>query len=224
MKKLLIPILIIAVLVMGAVHYTGIQPSTGGLRIGDDTTNYAQFATDGTLTMAGTAKVLNEHVISANSIAGGASGVVLDGSMLPYIGYEFGIGDNMYANFEVPETYDDSTDLALRIYWYINEARDGNSQEVQWAIDWAACPVNETEAIDGPTHTGTVDFGDQTIPVTAKHFTRTAQGTIAAASLSSGDIIGLDINRVVLDAGNSPTAEPAIVRIEIEYTSDKLGE
>ena len=44
------------------------------------------------------------------------------------------------------------------------------------------------------------------------------------ASLSEGDFVGLTIDRVALDGGNNPTADPVIVRIEVEYTSNRLGE
>jgi len=197
--------------------------AAGVTHIGDGT-NETQIAADGTMTMAGTARVVKELEINAGAISGGASGVVLDADNLPYIGYEFGIGDNMYAQFETPENWDESTDITFKVYWYIDEARGGDTDQVQWHILWKACPPNETESIAAPTHTGTMDFGDQTIPVTLKHLTRTAGQTIAAASLTHGDVIGLDITSVVLDDGVSPTKEPVLIRIEIEYIADVLGE
>lgn len=193
--------------------------------IGDGgATNYATFAADGELTLVGTARVTKELQIEASNIAVGASGVVLNTDYLPYIGYDFGIGDNMYAQFEVPHDWDSSANLSVKLYWAINEAYVTNSGEVQWAIDWKACPTDASEAIDAPTHTGTIDFGDQDIPATAKYLTATPAGTISAASLSDGDLIGFDINRVALDDGSDPTDEPILYRVEIEYTSNKLGE
>lgn len=194
------------------------------VRIGDMDTNYAQFAADGELTLIGTARVVAELELQAASISAGASGVVLNTDYLPYVGYDFGIGDNMYCQFEVPYNWDSSTNLTVYLYWAINEARTEDNEEVQWAVDWKACPVDESEAIDAPTHTGSIDYGDQLIPETAKYLTKTTAGTIAAASLAAGDLIGLDVNRVALDDGNSPTDEPILYRIEVEYTINKLGE
>ena len=129
----------------------------------------------------------------------------------------------MIMSFELPYDMDTDSDLKVEIYWYIDEARDGTNQEVQWSGTWAAIPADASEAIDAPTHSGTIDFGDQTIPVGAKFLTEVS-GTIAAASLDDKDFVSLNMERVVLDGGNNPTAEPVIVQIEIEYTMNKLGE
>ena len=177
------------------------------------------------MTLVGTARVKKEIGLNAVNIATGASGVVLNTDYLPYIGYDFGIGDNMYTQFEVPHDWDSSSNIEVKIYWAINEAYATNDGEIQWAIDWKACPTDETEAIDAPTHTGSIDFGDQDLPATAKYLTATSAGSIAAASLSEGDLVGMDINRVALDDGNNPSGdEPILYRVEIEYTSNKLGE
>jgi hypothetical protein len=195
----------------------------GTTRLGDSTTNYAAFASDGELTLVGTARVLKEFELNATSFAPGSSGAseVLLGH---YDGWSFGIGDEVVASFEIPHDWDSSTDLTLYLYWYVNEAYATNSGEVQWRIQWSATPPSGTEAIDAPTHTGTIDFGDQNIPATAKFLTKSSGGTIAAASLSAGDLIGLTLDRVALDGGSNPTAEPVMVHMEVHYISNKLGE
>lgn len=203
---------------------SGLVITNGYAKLGDGgTTNYANFATDGELTLFGTARVLKEFELNATSFAPGSSGAskVLLGH---YDGWSFGIGDEVVASFEIPHDWDSSTDLILYIYWYINEAYATNSGEVQWRIQWSATPPSGTEAIDAPTHTGTIDFGDQNIPATAKFLTKSSGGTIAAASLSAGDLIGLTLDRVALDGGNNPTAEPVMVHMEVHYISNKLGE
>jgi hypothetical protein len=185
-------------------------------------TNYASFATDGELTLHGTARVTKEFTIDAINLDKGLQGpdaVILGHS----IGYSYDIGDDSVMNFEVPYDCDTSEDLKVEIYWYIDEARTGSNEEVQWRAQWSACPANGTEAIDAPTHTGTIDFGDQLIPGTAKYLTEVS-GLIAAASISDGDFISMTLDRVALDDGNSPTADPVIVQIEVEYIVNKLGE
>ena len=125
-------------------------------------------------------------------------------------------------NFEIPYDCDTSADIKIEIYWYIDEAYATNSGEVQWRAQWSACPADETEAIDAPTHTGTIDFGDQDIPATAKFLTEVS-GIIAAASIADADFVSMTIDRVALDGGSNPTADPVIVQIEVEYTMNKLG-
>jgi len=196
----------------------------GAVTIGDGGgTDYLAIAADGTVTLHGDARVTKELQITAASLAPGSTGpdAVILGN---YLGYSYDINDDSVANFEVPYDWDSSTNLSVIIYWYINEARSGDNQEVQWQITWGAVPTDASEALDSPTHSGTIDYGDQLIPTTAKTLTKTSDGTIAAASLASGDLIGLTIKRIALDGGNNPTADPVIVRIEIEYTSNVIGE
>lgn len=191
-------------------------------KIGDGgITNYIQLATDGELTLLGTARVKKEFTIDAINLDKGNQGpdaVILGNS----IGYSYDIGDDSVMNFEVPYDCDTSEDIKIEIYWYINEAYATGDGEVQWRAQWSACPSNGTEAIDAPTHTGTIDFGDQNIPATAKFLTEVS-GLIAAASIEAGDFVSMTIDRIALDDGNNPTADPVIVQIEVEYTMNKLG-
>ena len=196
------------------------------MEVGDvENSNYASFANDGELTLSGTARAETEFTINAISLAPGSTGpdaVILGNS----IGYSYDIGDDSVMNFEIPYDCDTSENIKIEIYWYINEARTGSNEEVQWKGTWSACPASgsaPTEAIDAPTHTGTIDFGDQLIPATAKYLTEVS-GTIAAASIADGDFVSMTIERVALDGGNNPTADPVIVQIEVEYTLNKLGE
>ena len=200
----------------------------GGMRFGDSSagapTNYAQIAPDGEINLFGTARVKKEVKLSVGSFAPGASGA----SASPlgcYPGWSFGINDDMLSEFEIPFDWDTSTDLEIKVYWYIGEAYASNNAEIQWEVTWSACPSDETEAVDAPTHTGTIDYGDQDVPATAKYLTKTPGGTIAAASLSQGDLIGICVKRIALDGGNDPLPwEPVMAHLEVEYIANKLGE
>lgn len=185
--------------------------------------NYSAFSADGVLSMTGDARVKKEIEIFPSSFAPGVSGAsrVLTGY---FDGWSFDIDDDMVATFEVLHDWDPTTNLELKVYWFIDEAYATGSGEIQWKIDWAAVPTDDTEAIDSPNHSGTIDFGDQDIPATAKYLTKSIAGNIAAASISEGDLIGIKLSRIDLDDGSDPTADPVVVRIEVEYTSNKLGE
>ena len=198
-------------------------PAFAGGAIFGDSTNYSVFANDGELTSAGTGRVKKEFSIDAISLSPGATGP--DATILgDYYGFSYDIDDDSVTGFELPYDWASGTDVEVKIYWYINEAYATNSGEVQWQIEWSATPTDATEAVDAPTHTGTIDYGDQNIPATAKYLTKTSAGTIAAASLAEGDFIGMTVSRIDVDDGSDPTADPVIVRIEVEYTSNKLGE
>jgi len=198
--------------------------SGGVVSIGGAVANAVTIATDGQLTLTGTAKVTKEVKLTAASFAPGASGATQTSIFGRYSGWAFTINDDMITSFEIPFDWDPATNLEIKIYWYIDEAYATNSGEVQWEVNWAATPSGNTEAIDAPTHSGTIDYGDQDIPANAKYLTKSAAGTIAAASLAAGDLIGINVVRKVLDGGANPAAEPVMVHLEVEYTSNKLGE
>ena len=171
--------------------------------------------------LTGDGRVKSEFTVQAVNLDKGNQGpdAVILGNTL---GYSYDVGDDSVFSFEIPYDCDTSEDLKVEVYWYINEARDGTNQEVQFRLQWSACPANETEAIDGPTHTGTIDFGDQLIPVAAKHLTEFS-GTISAASIADADYVSCTLDRIAIDGGANPTADPVVVQVEIEYTKNKLG-
>lgn len=194
--------------------------ATTGHRFGDGT-NYAMFAADGELTLAGTARVEKENSIGLDGIGKGASAPTVT-RLGDYYGYAFTIGDDGYASFEVPDEWDSTTAIDIAIHWYINEAYATNSGEVKWQVIYACTPENGAEAVDAPTHTGTLTTGDVNIPATAKYLVESIV-TIPAASIAAHDVIGLLVSRVALTAGNNPTAEPVIVSMEYEFYASKLG-
>jgi hypothetical protein len=192
----------------------------GIVRIGDGVTNYTQFDVDGTITLVGTARVKQEFALGAESFSPGASGadsVVLNN----YSGWSFDIGDDMVMSFEIPYDCDVSEPLKVEVYWYINEAYGAGAQ-VKWQIVYACCPADATEAIDAPTHSDTVTFVDKNIPATAKYLIDNS-ALIPAASIAQDDLVSINLERIAAD-GTDPTADPVVLRVEIEYTVNKLGE
>lgn len=215
MKKYLLSILIF--LFLSLPIYAALRDSGTS-----DGTNYVNIANDGEITLAGNARVTKEIRLETTSLAPGSTGP--DATIIGnYLGYSYDIGDDSVVTFEIPDDWDTSTNLTAKIYWYINEAY-ASDKEVQWRIQWSATPKDNTEAIDSPTYTGSIDFGDQDIPDTAKYLTSSSSETIAVASLSAGDVMGFTVDRVALDDGDNPTADPVIVHVEVEYTSNVLGE
>ena len=205
--------------------------STGRLRITNDgnvgiggITNYATFAADGELTLAGTARVTAQIPIDNANLGKGntAPAQIIIGD---YNSWEYDINDDTVFTFHLPHDWATGTDVTISIDWFIDQAYVTNSGEVKWQIVWAATPHDESEPLDGPTHMGFTDTGDINIPATAKTI-REDGLTIAGASLSAEDQIGITISRIALTDGNNPSGnvDPAIVDIHIQYIADKLGE
>ncbi|MCP4677727.1 MAG: hypothetical protein GY854_19860 [Deltaproteobacteria bacterium] len=203
-----------------------LQLNPGGTAtMGDGgTTNYAQFAADGELTLAGTARIYRKMIIPSRDLSVG--GTAPDQTILGnYIGYSYDIGDDSVLTTELPNDWASGTDVVIEVDWYIDRAYATESGEVQWRAAWSACPHDASEAVDAPTHTDTDDSGDVNIPATAKTLTETAVETIPAASLAAGDEIGITLSRIAIDDGNDPGggADPVVVNVYLKYTADKLG-
>ena len=140
-----------------------------------------------------------------------------------YTGWSFDIGDDSVITTIVPFDWASGTDITIRIAWCINEAYGTQNGEVRWQADWSCCPMDTSEAVDAPTHTGSDDTGDVNIPGTAYYLTYSDIETIPAASIAAGDHMGLTLSRIALNDGTNPTADPVIVCVGIIYTSNKLG-
>ena len=136
---------------------------------------------------------------------------------------EYGINDDSVFSFHVPDDWSAGTDLVLKVHWQADEAYATNNGEVRWNTAWVAIPPNNTEILDSPTHSGSGNSGDVDIPANAKQLREDTVVTIAGASLSIGDCIGVTLSRVALGDGSNPTAEPGVVNVHIHYTSDNIG-
>jgi len=193
----------------------------GTTNLGDGgVTNYASIATDGTITLVGTARVTKLIILSTSYLERGntAPDFSIDGS---FISWAYNIGDDSVMTHLVPDDWAVGTNIIIKVHWFIDEAYAAD-KEVKWQCLYALCPHDETEAIDAPTHSGTLTSVSQNIPAVAKRLTETTIGTIVAANISAGDEIGLTLSRIAQD-NDAPTADPQVVHLEISYTANKIG-
>ncbi len=197
--------------------------SDSSKRLGDGTTNYTEIKADGELTLVGTARVKRQIPIdNANLGKGGTvpSQVILGN----YNGWEFDIGDDSVFTIHLPHDWAPGTDVVIQIDWYVDEAYVTNNGEINWQAAYSATPHDTSEAVDAPTHSGTLPTGDIDIPATAKFLTQNSVA-IPNADISAEDQIGITLSRIAIVGGNNPSAgKPTVVDIHIEYTSNKLGE
>ena len=202
---------------------SGAVRAIGTLSAGDgESTNYAKFAADGELTLYGTARVTKRIVMAAADYGHGA--VPPDSTVVgKYHVWSYDLNDDSVMSFELPPDWATGTDITISVDWAIDEAY-AVDKEIRWEVTWAATPHDGSEALDAPTHTGTLDPGDKDIPSVAKTLDRTLMGSIPNASLAVGDDIGITLKRIAIGAGDNPTADPFVIHLTIEYIADKLGE
>jgi hypothetical protein len=154
------------------------------------------------------------------------SGSFTRGAAAPDVGYEGTFStllfantgtETAYYNLHVPGDRADGTDLKLSIYW---APTDGNAGGVAWEFDWEAVATEANETLGaGSTH---VDIHDVTQSLD-NELLETAYGTIAGASISADDTIGIHLYRDHDDGDDTYGADAALIHMEVEYYSDTLG-
>lgn len=140
-----------------------------------------------------------------------------------YSGYSYGIGDDSKFEFEIPHDWVGGA-IELYAHLYCNENYATNNGYVNWEIKYSCTPEDGGEALDAPTHSGTLTSNPFQIPATAKHLMEAGPVTIPAADLSAHDVVGVTFKRIANTGGqNNPTAEPVIVGVELEYRARKIN-
>lgn len=181
--------------------------------------NYLEIAADGELTLAGTARVDKYMTIPAGSFRLGASApdAGTQGTFATLL-FANNVTEEAYYNLHIPPDWVAGTDLDLAVYW---APTDANAGTVAWEFDWEAVASESNETLGaGSTH---VDMHDDTQSL-AWELLETAYGTIAGASLAVDDTIGIKLYRDHDDANDDYGTDAALIHLEIEYLSDKLGE
>ncbi len=196
----------------------------GGIRIGDSSsgapTNYAQFASDGELTLTGTARVIKEIQIKAEALklGGTAPGAAIVGvfSVLQFAGV--GGAETVYTSFHMPTDWASGTDINVHIHW---APTNGNAGTVVWQMTWNALASENDEVISGAGTTTSVSDATQELQ---DELLESGDMTIAAAGLAAEDTIGISIFRDPAHGSDNYGSDASFVIMEISYTANKLGE
>ena len=181
--------------------------------------NYAQLAADGTVTLAGTARVTKYLTIPAGAFRLGASAPTqsFEGTFATLL-FASNVTNEAYYNVHIPHDWASGTNVELAAYWAPTDSDVGG---VAWEFDWEAVATEANEVIGaGSTH---VDLHDTTQGLD-NELLETAYGAIAGASLAVDDTIGIKLYRDHDDSTDTYGANAALIHVEIEYTADKLGE
>lgn len=193
----------------------------GAVRIGDSSagapTNFAQFAPDGELTLAGTARVI-KHVQAIDELGKGGTAPTVRTTEEPYVSYTYAVNNDSHITFEIPEDMDFTVAATIKIHWYTSV--DQTDDEVNWEVRWNSRAPGETvnagETID--------TSGDTNCPA-QWNILETIVETAPADSCAAGDIFGLHLERIAIIDGTNPIAGSIhVLSIELEYTASRLGE
>ncbi len=197
---------------------TSASPTFQSLTVGDGT-NQATFASDGELTLAGTARVLQHVTIPVSNAVGGGSApteaVVGNFAVLQFTNTSV---KTAYVIFHIPIDWAVGTDMLLHVHW---APVTGAAGDVVWDIDYKAVASEANEVISGAGTNLTVTDSTQSLQ---DELLESADMTISGAALASEDTLGICISRDTTDGADTYGAAASLVLLEIKYIADKLGE
>ena len=192
-----------------------------GVRIGDGgTTNYANFAADGELTLAGTARIRKDYVITPSSVrlGGVAPGQAIVGNfeVLQFAGV--GGAESIYFESHVPPDWVTGSDIEVHIHWAPTNA---NAGDVVWQMDYVCLKPENNEVLTAGVTSTSVTDSTQTLQ---DELLESGDMTISGAGCEINDVIGIRIYRDPAHASDTYASDASLVLIHFKYLSDKLGE
>ncbi len=187
-------------------------------QIGDGgTTNYAQFAADGELSLHGTARIYQTIWLGANELRENSTMAATLSNWGNGKGWSFADGADkaIRANIGIPENMDTSADATVVLFWATNNISD----DVQWVVTHLARTENEDTSIAGSSSSST-----KTSSSTSKGL-NIDTWTISASDIGATDYyITLDVMRDGDHASDTCTSDAYVIMIGFKYVANSLGE
>ncbi|MCK5283941.1 MAG: hypothetical protein KAK00_11175, partial [Nanoarchaeota archaeon] len=188
----------------------------GDCKFGDDNTNYASFATDGELTLTGTARVTRHLRVGSGSWYRGAAAPTegVEG-VFSTLDFDAGTDDECYFTLIVPHRWDSTVDIEFVVDWFYNGAQDNGT--VCWGLEYKSIKAGEAVTGAGTTITK-VSAGTHT----TGQLVRTAFTTkILASNLECCDTIGLRLYRDV--SADTLATDARLLNTHFHFMMNKLG-
>lgn len=128
---------------------------------------------------------------------------VIDG---PTISEEFQIGDQLYTRWGVPNFFDRTKNLTLRVHFYLNTSEVG--KVVSWQVSVGDANGDRVDVIRQ-----TINATD--VPVAAQFINANADFVIDAAqvNLANADVLHIRVERTA--SSDDPTADPRVHLIQL---------
>jgi len=184
----------------------------GDAKIGDDNTNYAAFASDGELTLAGTARVTRHIPITpgAMKVTGGSHG---EAGCFTYVNFRAGQDDESYFVTHIPYRRTVATTMAVTLYWYYTGVSEP-THAAEWNLSYCVLSLGDDPGAAG---TALAEIGS-TAPT---NHLQSVSFTLPSAGLVNHENLGIKIWR---DGSDDLTADARLIAAHVHFTMDKLGQ
>lgn len=131
--------------------------------------------------------------------------------------FDTGVDRKVYLTIEIPDDYEDGTDLTWHLLW---SPSDGTAGNVGWEIHFEVIEPNNNETIGGAfTPLGTLSAA----PGVTNELIRTPDVIMTGTTFKSGDLINLELLRIGASAFDTYGGDAQLSFFGLEYTANKLG-
>lgn len=188
----------------------------GDFKSGDDNTNYLSLATDGELSLTGTARVTRHLRVGAGNWKPGAAAptAAFDGVFCT-LDFDNVADDEVYYTLIVPSRWDSSVDIEFVVDWYYDGAQDNGT--VCWGLEYKGVKAGEAVTGAGTTITKT-SAGTHT---TGQMVRTTFTTKILASNLEVCDTLALRLYRDV--SADTLATDARLLNTHFHFTQNKLG-
>lgn len=224
------------VIVLDLLGNVGINTTTpdaklqvvGDCKFGDDNTNYASFASDGELTLTGTARVIIsqdlEPILATRPIANPPGEGTEDG----FLTHDFNAttDESVYFHLELSHNYADAGTIHIHFDFFVDTAPT-SAESVVWGVEYKKQSIGDNFDFG----TGTTTAYTQTpittgTPANDKKTHQSGEVSLVTTGFVAGDYILLRLFRDANGTGGTDdySSDARVIDYHIEYLSDKLGE
>ena len=185
----------------------------GVVSIGGAVANSVTIATDGQLTLLGTARVHRYIRVSAPSFAPGATAPTASRlSVFPT--YIFAVNDDVHYSLICPFRMEAGSVIDVFVDFTHRDAVDTGTAE--WQLEYRCVQANNAEDVTGATSTIAGTSG-----ATAQHELTRVQLATGITGAVAGDVIGMILKHI---GGGTIGVNVDLVQVHFHLTMDKLGE
>ncbi len=178
------------------------------------------YASAGHTGFASSASVKKHFTIRPEAVKLGSPGpaqaVIGNFSVLQFTGVT--TTQSVYTSFHIPTDWEVGTDINTRIYWAPVNTSSGT---VVWQMTYDAVASEANEVI---SNAGTTTYIADDAQNVQDELLESGDMTISGTNLALEDTIGMTFFRDPTHGSDNYESPASLVEIEIEYTSDKLGE
>ena len=201
---------------------------TGAATIGDGT-NEAQFASDGELTLAGTARIMRSVDFEPDALKKGGVGPTDNTEdSFPTHDYQATNDESVFVHWEIPHDYASAGEIHLHIEWFVDTA-PGDAKNVTWGLEYKKQSIGDNFDFGASTITIIVNDAITTgSPANDKKIHSSAELNLTTTGFEPMDIILIRIFRDADASEDGATddfgSDVRVFNYHLMYLSDKLGQ